>query len=472
MRPLELGRFVSRALQASRLCRAEPAAVLALQHRRLEALVRHAVRHSPFYRRRYAGISQDRCQLADLPPVGKAELMAHFEDVFTERHFQSRDLQEFMADPNNVGTYYKSRYALSHTSGSQGQPVIVVQDRHCLEVFFLLQMTRGNATGRPGLCEAVRRLVRPARLAVVVLNRGFYASSSAFSYLPDTVRAFVTACPLSMLDPLLVEKLNAFRPTVLAGYANVLARLAAEAEGGRLRLAGSLRQVVNHSETLTAAARDRLRSAFAVPVLNNYATAECSFLSNGCPTDPGSHINADWCIVEVVDEHNRPVPPGVVGHKVLVTNLANRVQPFIRYEVTDPVALAVEPCRCGSRLPRLAAVNGRRYEDFWVHDGGRYRALSPFLFKKAFLDCYEVREWQAVQGGRNAFTVRVEVLPGETFNAPRAANSIRRHLELYGFQDGVTFTLEVVPELASDPRTGKFRQAVSLVGPSAEARPA
>jgi phenylacetate-coenzyme A ligase PaaK-like adenylate-forming protein len=472
MRPLELAGFVSRALQASRLSRAEPAAVLALQRRRLEFLVRYAVRHSPFYRRKYAGISLDRLQLADLPPVGKPELMAHFEDVFTERHFRARDVQGFMADPRNVGTYYEGRYALSHTSGSQGQPLIVVQDRHCLELFFLLQMTRGNATGRPGLGEAVHRLFRPARLAVVVLNRGFYASSSAFSYLPDAVRPFVRTCPLSMLDPLLVEKLNAFRPTALAGYANVLSKLATEAEGGRLRLAGDLRQVVNHSETLSAAARDRLRSAFGVPVLNNYATAECSFLSNGCPTDPGSHINADWCIVETVDEQNRPVPPGVPGHKVLVTNLANRVQPFIRYEVSDPVALAAEPCRCGSRLPRLAAVNGRRYEDFWVHDGGRYRPLSPFVFKKAFLDCYEVREWQAVQGARNAFTVRVEVLPGQTFNAPRAESSIRRDLELYGFSGSVTFTLEVVPALASDPRTGKFRQAVSLVGLPAEARPA
>jgi phenylacetate-coenzyme A ligase PaaK-like adenylate-forming protein len=472
MLALELASFVSRGLHCHRLSRAAPEAVLALQRQRLEALVRFAVRHSPFYGRRYAGIPLDRFQLADLPPLGKPELMANLDDVFTDRSLRSRDLQEFMADPENVGTYYQGRYALSHTSGSQGQPAIVAQDRGSLEVFFLLQVTRGNATGRASLWEAVRRVVHPARLAVVVLNRGFYASSSAFSYLPEAVRPLVTVCPLSMLDPHLVEKLNAFRPTVLAGYANVLAQLAVEAEAGRLRLAGNLRQVVNHSETLSPAARERLRSAFGVPVLNNYATAECSFLSNGCPTDAGSHINADWCIVEIVDEHNRPVPPGVAGHKVLVTNLANRVQPFLRYEVSDPVMLAVEPCRCGSRLPRIADVDGRRYEDFWVHDGARLRPLSPFLFKKAFLDSYEVREWQAVQHARNAFTLRVEILPGATFNGQRARDSIRRHLDLYGFDENVTFTLEVVSALASDPRTGKFRQAVSLVGPPPRCQPA
>ena len=37
------------------------------------------------------------------------------------------------------------------------------------------------------------------------------------------------------------------------------------------------------------------------------------------------HLYEDLAIpVEVVDEHNRPVPPGRPGYKVLVTNLHNR----------------------------------------------------------------------------------------------------------------------------------------------------
>jgi phenylacetate-coenzyme A ligase PaaK-like adenylate-forming protein len=41
------------------------------------------------------------------------------------------------------------------------------------------------------------------------------------------------------------------------------------------------------------------------------------------------------CIVELVDAENRPVRPGAASDKVLVTNLANHVQPLIRYELTD-----------------------------------------------------------------------------------------------------------------------------------------
>ena len=38
---------------------------------------------------------------------------------------------------------------------------------------------------------------------------------------------------------------------------------------------------------------------------------------------------------------------------MLVTNLANRVQPSIRYEVDDHLALATEPCTCGR--PRIVS---------------------------------------------------------------------------------------------------------------------
>src|SRR5262249_19553988 len=197
-----------------------------------------------------------------------------------------------------------------------------------------LQLTRGNASGRSGMAEVIRRGFRRARLAMVVLERGFYPSCATFSYLPAALRAFVEVRTFSMLDPDLVEGLNEFQPTVLACYANLLARLANDVEAGRLRL-NSLRHVVSHSETLTPPVRERLRAIFGVPVLNNYAAAECTYLSNGCPTDPGMHVNADCCIVEVVDEAYRPVPDGTPGAKVLVTNLFNTAQPFIRYEVND-----------------------------------------------------------------------------------------------------------------------------------------
>ena len=50
-------------------------------------------------------------------------------------------------------------------------------------------------------------------------------------------------------------------------------------------------------------------------------------------------------MLEVVDENDRPVPPGVVGYTTLVTTLYNRALPLIRYEYSDLLTVAQGSCR-------------------------------------------------------------------------------------------------------------------------------
>jgi phenylacetate-coenzyme A ligase PaaK-like adenylate-forming protein len=446
----------ARTLAAERLQR--------LQDRRLRALLAHAVDRSPFYRAKYAGIDVARCKLADLPPTNKGELMADFDRAVTDRAIHRADLERFLDDPANEGRLFLGRYAPSHTSGSQGQPMLMVQTARLLELMFGLQMTRGSVR-KTTLAEAARRLLVPARLAIVTLKRGFYPSASAFEYMPRVARRFLNILWLSQTDPDVIDRLNAFRPTVLTGYAGVLETLALEAESGRLRLAPDLIQVVNNSEVLTDRARRRIEAAFGPRVLNNYATGECPFLSNGCATDDGAHINADWAVLEVVDADYRPVPPGEPGKKVLITNLPNRVQPFVRYEIGDVVTMAARTCRCGSRLPRVERIDGRAADSFWIADGPTHRQMINSVFKNAFDYTREVREWQAIQREPNRIAIRLELLPGATLDSDHAWRSLNRQLDLYGFRELVDVSLEVVPKLEADAATGKFRRIVSLVGP-------
>jgi phenylacetate-CoA ligase len=456
--------FAARALSLKRVCRWAPGYVARRQRERLRRLVGIAIACAPYYRDRYRGIDLERFDLADLPPTNKAELMANFDEAVTDPAIRRADLERFVDDERNEGHWFLGRYAVSHTSGSQGQPLLMVGDRRHLELLYALQMTRGNVR-KANVAEAVRRFVAPGRLAVVTLKRGFYPSASAFEYMPGSVRHFLKILRLSQTDLDVVEQLNRFRPTALTGYASVLEMLALEAEAGRLRLAPELVQVVNNSEVLSEKARARIEAALGLHVLNNYATGECPFLTNGCPTDAGAHVNADWAILEVVDEEYQPVPPGTPGRKVLITNLANHVQPIIRYEIGDVVTMATEPCRCGSRLPRVARIEGRAADTFWIRDGSKYTQVINSVFKNAFDYTREVREWQAVQVERNRVVVRLELLPGATLDEAHARHALTRQLTMYGFHDRLAVSLEVVPRLVSDQASGKFRRMVSLVGP-------
>lgn len=459
--------FLLRMLSLKRGRRLAPERLAQIQHRRLQILLRRTVQHSAFYREKYQGIDLERFTLKDLPPTNKSELMANFDRVVTNPVITRAGLEAFMDVPDNAGRLFLDRFVVSHTSGSQGQPMLIVQDQNDLELAFRLQMTRGN-NEKVGVREGISRLIDPVRLAVVTLKRGFYPSATLFQHMPAAARRYVNVLWLSQTDPDLNRRLNDFRPQVLTGYAGVLEMLALEAEAGRLRLNPELRQVVNNSEVLTDRAKARIESAFGLHVMNNYATGECVFLSNGCSTDDGAHINADWSILEVVDEDYRPVPAGTPGQKVLITNLANQVQPFIRYEVGDVVTMAETPCQCGSRLPRVARIEGRAADVFWVGEGPRHRRMINLVFAHAFEYLRDVREWQAIQWDRCHVRVRLEPLPGAVLDLSRARQAIDREFATYDYQD-VHVDFEVVPQLTADPDTGKFRRMISLLGDPANA---
>src|SRR5262245_25061248 len=446
-------------MNQARAARASLKRIKARQEVRLRRLLHYAAQRSSFYAEKFKGIDLDRCALSDLPVTTKGELMAHFDRVVTDPLVRRADLERFIEDPANIGRLFLGRYPVCHTSGSQGQSLIVLQDRLTLDVLFLFQVTRGNI--RFGSREAGLRFLRPGRLAVVISRPGFFPSPWVWQHLPAALQPFVRLLYVAASDPQLEEKINGFRPTALTANPSVLELLAGRASRFRLP---ELEQVVATSETLTDPARERIEAAFGVPLLDNYAAGECLFLSNGCPTDQGAHVNADWAILEVVDENNRPVPPGEAGSKVLLTNLANTVMPFIRYEISDRVVMATEPCRCGNLLPRVERVEGRAADLFWVRSKHGYRPLLTYPFQHALEYLRDVREWQAVQRERNRILVRVEMLPGAVLDRARALQKLAERLETVGLRDEVEIDLEVVPRLGWDAGTGKFRRLVSLVG--------
>jgi phenylacetate-coenzyme A ligase PaaK-like adenylate-forming protein len=374
-------------------------------------------------------------------------------------------VEKFITDPANLGRWFLGRYAISHTSGTQGQPSLIVQDRRSLEILFALMSARANAVGKPGIIEGVRRLQSPFRVAIISMDRGFYPSGAAFEFMPELVGRFVNVLRLSSMQTDLIERLNEFQPNALVSYATVLETLALQSD--RLQFS-NLRQIANSSEQLTKRTRDRVRKAFGVPIFDHYGIGECLFLSDGCPTDGGAHVNADWAILEVVDEHYRPVPNGQLGQKVLITNLANTVQPFIRYEVGDRLVMADGPCRCGSRLPRIDYIEGRSAELFWIHDGNRYRFIANPLFQIAADSLNEIREWQAVQMERNRIEVLLQLLPNVALGPDTLQHEFHKKLNEYGLPEKVTIDVRIVPSLTTDPKTGKFRRMISHVGQPAD----
>ena len=465
---LDTIRFVARALMQKWAAWKSPEQILATQQRRLRRLVAHARARSPFYAGRYQDINPEQFELRQLPTVTKTQMMEQFDEFLTERGLKLAELQEFMSDPDRLGQWYRGRYALSRTSGTQGLQAVIVQDRDMMELLFSLQMTRGTAfpSGPAGIVE---RLLRPARLATVTIGRGFYPSAAALAYAPAAARHFVERLWLSHIEPLeeVIERLNEFQPDVLLAYANILEILAREALAGRLRLGqrAALRQVINMSEPLSNGARHLVGEAFGVPVTNNYATGECMALSMGCPQGHGMHLQADWAILECVDRDNQPVEPGRPGEKVLLTNLYNTIQPFIRYEVSDAVTMSPTPCPCGAPFPLILEVEGRSDEVVWIREGEHYRKVHPYVFVDALDDYPAVGWYQIIQRERNRFLLRAAPAPGRHLAREELHQVLERGLRHFGLAGLVEFEVEITDQLGPDPKSGKLKRITSEIGP-------
>ena len=454
---LDLVRFVV-TLQSLYPFWKDASQIEAKREERLRALLAYAARHSPFYRRRFAGLDLARCTLTDLPTLTKSEMMAHYDDVVTDRRIKKEDLSAFVDDPRNLGRLYLGRYGVSHTSGSQGQPALIVQDRDALNLVFAVQFARGTKLKRRFLPH-LGRILNPARMAVLTVQPGFYPSASAFAYFPKFLTPVFKVLHLTVSDPMArnIRKLERFRPEFITGYASALEAFGREEAEGRMRLReiGCLQQITNVAEPLSNEAGDFLERVFAARVTDEYAMGECLVLSSGCVAGRGSHLNADLAILEVVDDQGQPVPPGTEGSKVLLTNLYNRVQPIIRYEIDDRVTMSASPCRCGSPLPRIEKVSGRTKDRLWIETGGKRREVPYYVFLSGLHHVLELAEHQVVQTGPRNFEIRAVPVSGQQLSADRIRQVVMEQVKAEGLENAFDLKIEIVPEIARGP-SGKI----------------
>ncbi|MFT3730254.1 MAG: AMP-binding protein [Hyphomicrobium sp.] len=432
---------------------------------RFRNLLRYANENSPYYRKRFQGIDLATCAITDLPTQNKSEMMANLDDILTDRALRRDDLERFMSDPSNIGLYYKDNYAVCHTSGSQGQPAIIVQDKPAILTTFAAQFARGKPLSRRFLPH-LQRLFKPARFSIITQKPGFYPSSTFFNYFPERARRFLKLQRLSVFDPpdVLVEKLNSFQPNFITGYTSALETITRELQAGRLKLNGDLEQMTNISEPLPEAIAQRVEKAFGVHITNIYSMAECMALTCGCQATHGSHLNDELAYLEVVDSNNRPVPNGTAGSKVLLTNLYNLAQPIIRYEIDDIVTISPEPCQCGSLLPLVKAVEGRTKDQFWVDVDGQIRDLPYYVFLLALHTETNLAEHQFLQTGVNQFVLRASALPGRALDADKLRQLIDQSIKSEGFAKVIRVEIEIVDQILPE-ESGKIRRAKNVFGP-------
>ena len=357
--------------------------LLAYQRERLEALLRHAVERSPYYREALGADAANR-PLESLPTLPKPLLMEQFDRIVTDPRLRRADLERFVAGAD-AGALHLGEYLIFSTAGTTGVRGVFVYSRAEFAHWIAVSLA---AFARIGVTPATRLAAIGAPSALHITRRLFAAFQAGRDDVPR----------LSVMTPLedVVASLNGYRPGAMIAYASVLAELADEQLRGRLDI--DPRVVVSTSEVLTDDAAHRMERAWGIAPVNAYAATEAPPIATGSLERVGMHVWEDSVIAEVVDDAGLAVPPGKPGAKVLITNLVNRTLPLIRYELSDSAVLADDPDPSGRPWTRIARVDGRRNDVLALpgRRGGEVR-VHPYRLQAPFALLPEVRQYQLVQ---------------------------------------------------------------------------
>ena len=255
----------------------------------------------------------------------------------------------------------------------------------------------------------------------------------------------------------IVAELNAFQPAMLGGYPSQLELLIEKQQSKALHIVPVL--IMTGGEYLSDALRGALADAFGCTVQTSYSCTEGGTIACEC-RDHHFHINDDWLIVEPVDANNQPVPAGAQADKILLTNLFNYTQPFIRYEVTDRVVLHNEPCPCGSPSPWLT-LEGRTDDTVCFSEGEKDIRLAPLALYATLKEVHALRRFQLIALTKSSAELRIEPMEGVSSQAAFAAAqaALTRFFALHGLTN-VTVTLSNEPP-KQQAGSGKFKHIIN-----------
>lgn len=412
--------------------------IAALQAERLRALLTQA-QQAPYWRDLFARLRFDPRAVTGpqdvqaLPLLDKATIRAHTDAM---KHPQAQGLARF------------------NTGGSSGEPLIffIGRERVSHDVAAKWRATRwwGVDIGDP---------------EIVVWGSPIELGSQ------DRIRAWRDKLMRTRLLPAFemsearldgfVATIRQVRPKMLFGYPSALSHIARHAErrGQRMDDLG-IRVAFCTSERLYDDQRAAIERVFGCKVANGYGGRDAGFIAHECPAG-GMHLTAEDIVLELVDLQGRPVPAGQAG-EIVVTHLATKDFPFIRYRTGDVAVMDDRCCPCGRALPMLKEIQGRTTDFVVAADGTVMHGLALI---------YVVRDLPGVQAFRivqhDLDRVEVQLVADAGFDGPAAIPGItdgfRRRLG-QGVQVDVNLVDRIAPE-----KSGKFRYVVSHVAASARA---
>ncbi len=392
----------------------DPASLRALQRAALGAIVAHARANTAWYAQRYAGLPDD-WRIEQLPILTKDEVR--------------QNLPAFLARGHDPATT-----PIGHTGGSTGKPLAFYYDDEKHELMRAGMMRSYMLSGwRPG-----QKILNFWGARQDTVKGGVFGSARWDDFL--AAEKTLPACEIDAAKLASWARfMQRYRPTLLQGYASILAQLARFVRDEKCPAPSSLIGVYATAEMLTDEMRATIEAAFHCKVFNQYGCREVPNIACEC-RHGNMHVWTDLVWLEAIDG------------ELVVTSLTNRLMPLIRYALGDMGRLRDADCDCGLPFP-LMAMDMCRKNDLILAPAGRQ--IHPSHLNRLLYGLTQIRQYQFLQDAPTRLRLLlVADAPLDNAEHARLTSAVA--------QMGLTLQIEYVAEI---PRTtsGKHRVVVRLL---------
>lgn len=426
------------------------------QRERLLGIVRYAAANSPYYRERFTGIElSEDLDLRALPRLDKATMLENFDGLVTDRRLTLAGVERHLTELEGVESRTEpllfSEYRVMASGGTSGRRGVFVYGRDdWTEILAGGPLRAGKA-----YFDIAPRFPR-RRLVTIFADHPLHMTGRLNRSLDVGAHRFLRLDARAPVGEL-VKALNAFRPESLSTYPSTAALLAERQLAGELQI--HPQTTITSGEVRTPETKERIVAAWNRTPFNNYGVTETgSTTAAECDRHAGLHLFEDQVLMEIVDDDYQPVPDGEPGSRLLVTNLFNRTQPLIRYELNDLVTVSPDPCPCGRPFPLLKSIEGRSDDvlEMPARNGGTIK-VHPLTLRSPLAGVSGLSEYKIVYG---AGELRVEAVlngGGDHEQACRDIGALLGSALVEGGAQAPPIHVQSVGAIPRHPHSGKHR---------------
>lgn len=416
---------------------------------KLKELLKHAKRHTGFYKEKLAFLDIEDIEsfrledLSSLPITTKQDTLAHWDEFISDRVINRKQAEEHLQkfrDDETENPFYQDRYLLFATGGSSGERGLFLWDIENFADFLCLAYRRQREDILKGKCS-VRKI----------------AAIEAPSWLHGSVPVFASNIlentelkhfPVNMSMEQLIKELEEFQPDQLVGYASIITELSVLARYGKCKIKPGY--ISTNSEPLDEAGRASIFDAWSVQPNNSWGAVETGVLAHEGADHNGMWTADDYALIELVDENLNPVSNPSQARKVLVTNLFNLSFPLVRYVLEDAPILTDVP---GKTFRQVKSIQGRVDDWFCYHENIK---IHPMIFRDVLGQYAAISEYQVRQTKNGA---KVSISAVSEIDLSSIAQRLVDGLKKAGLHDPV-IKMERLEKLPRHDETGKLKRFI------------